>query len=131
LIHRRSFKDISQGRVNLVVRRITPLAESLNDTIESELMEEGEWVRGRGKRKRYERQYFSVDIGSLLLFVDGSGNGVLGGMLSGIFDSVGEGHVGWDVDVRERRRIDRILYATTSRENDVTFAVYTNLHSTK
>jgi len=42
LIHRRSFKNISQRRVNLVVGRITPLAESLNDTIESELMQGGE-----------------------------------------------------------------------------------------
>jgi hypothetical protein len=50
-----------------------------------------------GKRKRHERQYFSVDISSHLLLVDGSGNGVLGGMLSGIFSSIGEGHVGWDV----------------------------------
>jgi hypothetical protein len=39
LIYRRSFKDISQGRVNLVVGRITPLAESLNDTIKPELTE--------------------------------------------------------------------------------------------
>ena len=37
---------------------------------------------------------FSVDIGGLLLLIDGSGNGVLGGMLSGIFGSVGERHVG-------------------------------------
>jgi hypothetical protein len=39
LIYERSFKDISQGRVNLVVGRITSLAECLNDTIESELTE--------------------------------------------------------------------------------------------
>jgi hypothetical protein len=42
----------------------------------------------------HERQYFSVDISILLLLVDGSGNSVLGGMLSGIFGGVGEGHVG-------------------------------------
>jgi hypothetical protein len=97
LIYGRSFKDISQGRVNLVVGRITPLAECLNDTIESKLTES----EPEGKRKRHEQQYFSVDISSLLLLVDGSGNGVLGGMLSGIFGSVGEGHVGWDMRGKE------------------------------
>jgi hypothetical protein len=51
--------------------------------------------------KRYKRQYFSVDISSLLLLVDGSGNGVLGGMLSSIFGSVGERHVGLDVGGEE------------------------------
>jgi hypothetical protein len=46
LIYGRLFEDISQGGVNLAVGRITPLAESLNDTIESELTEGGGWARG-------------------------------------------------------------------------------------
>jgi hypothetical protein len=45
-------------------------------------------------KKRHTQQYLSVHISSLLLFIDGRGNGVLGGMLSGIFDSVRERHVG-------------------------------------
>jgi hypothetical protein len=42
LIYGRAFEDITEGSVDLVVGRITPLAESLYGTIESELKEGGE-----------------------------------------------------------------------------------------
>lgn len=64
--------------------------------------------------KRHKRQYFSVNISRLLLFIDGSGNGVLGGMLRGIFDSVWEGHVGYDE--RGEKSTDGHYKATTERE---------------
>jgi hypothetical protein len=46
------------------------------------------------RKKMHIRQYFSVNISSLLLLIDRSGNGVLGRMFRGIFGCVLEGHVG-------------------------------------
>lgn len=42
VIYGRAFEDICEGSVDLLVGRITPLAESLYGTIESELKEGGE-----------------------------------------------------------------------------------------
>lgn len=72
----------------------------------------------KSKRNVHERQHFSVDISSLLLLVDRSGNGILGGMLSGIFDSVGEGHVGWDM--RGEETTDKHIICHSQKRNDVT-----------
>lgn len=41
LIYGRAFEDISEGSIDLLVGRITPLAESLYGTIEAELKEGG------------------------------------------------------------------------------------------
>ncbi len=68
------------------------------------------------RKERYGLQYFSINIGSLLLLIDGSGNGVLGGMLGGIFDSAREGHVG---GMRRGNSTDGRIICHHAERNDV------------
>jgi hypothetical protein len=95
LIYGRSFKDISQGRVNLVVGRITPLAECLNDTIESELTE-GRRV-SRGKRRGMNDSTFLSTSAAFSCLLTGAATAFLGGCSVVSLAALGRDMLGVDV----------------------------------
>jgi hypothetical protein len=113
LIYGRLFKNITQGRVNLVVGRITPLAESLNDAIKSELTG-GEWVGKRISGRDMNDSTFLSTSATNSCLLTGAATAFLGGCSVVSLAAVGRDML--DEMWEENNRPMVIIYATTLRE---------------